>query len=719
MHRLHVEVDVEECVLTRKEWCLAVSYSLVALCPFGSSMPRDAPHRRRSGGEARLLVSASSAASTDTAVSVRDDSTDDNATFGLWAGVAVTVNYIIGTGLLGIPAAFAKAGVLLGPLLMLGGAVVMNASKDFILEAMARAEALHKASNIVTLALREARTHPTPLILPADPDYVVAKIKFEITDMFKLFVGRSAVPVYALLLSMYMYGGLVSYTSVWSASWSANVGLPWLNGGATCNIEDGGAGCHSLYTTWLLLFSALAVPLSCMDLEEQLPVQVIMFAARLLVVALFTGTVVAGFGCDGVVFAELAPGGLPPTPLAALSGLPVIIPVAIFAFIFHHSVPGLSQPIANKRSLRRVFAVALVIVTVAYASIGLFIALAFGEGVASQCSLNWRQYVGCMAKPANYTGYGAAGLSAAPACTSASTWADNGTCIDYTARPLYATIISFIVLIFPALDVLSAFPLNAVTLGNNLMSACLGDAALEPPTAAEEREYIATRGRVRGSSDEGDDGVDVDAGTPLAASISARHAASPPKPWYLRTKRGHRLTKVMFRLLAAVPPVVIAAFVTDLGNILQFTGLVGVGIAFTIPALLRIYSLARSRVVFAHVSRMLLPRIGAATVAEVDAAAPMPSVRSAIAVNTGVGVGSKLPSDVTDAEIDAAITEGLALPISLREALTAYPSIDSGMRTPYTAGATRHHGAQAMLFISLIVGAYVLVQTAIDSTKPK
>ena len=53
-------------------------------------------------------------------------------------------------------------------------------------------------------------------------------------------------------------------------------------------------------------------------------------------------------------------------------------------------------------------------------------------------NLYWRYYEGCKASPDAHT----------------SAWAQFA---------------KFVILIFPALDVMSAYPLNAMTLGNNLM----------------------------------------------------------------------------------------------------------------------------------------------------------------------------------------------------------------------------------------------------------
>lgn len=96
--------------------------------------------------------------------------------------------------------------------------------------------------------------------------------------------------------------------------------------------------------------------------------------------------------------------------------------------------------------------------------------------------------------------------------------------------PMYARLLSFFVVLFPAFDVASAYPLNAYTLGNNIMSA-----------------------------------------------------------WYghdMRKEEKRRWKSNLFRLIAAVPPIVGARFVRDLGSITDYTGLIAFVIMFIFPALL-------------------------------------------------------------------------------------------------------------------------------------
>jgi len=404
--------------------------------------------------------------------------------FSLPVAVAFTVNYIMGCGFLGIPSAFVASGVALGPAVVVLFGLLMNASKDFVLEALGRAEALARMPRRVDEALRDAKAaagaapggggggggarEAAARALAAGPreeDYLVSsRGTFELTDLFFVFFGRAARTAYMAVLSMYLYGGLWAYSVVFAASFAANVPVTFLNGGRTCNVEEDGSACAGNFFVWLGVFALLAVPLSCLELKEQVYVQVLMFCARILVVLLMAGTVLAGYGCGrggGTVFADMGPGepaaagsgAAGAAPLLRLAGLSHVMPVSIYAFIFHHSVPVLSQPVADKRSLRTVFLVAFLIVGAAYAGLGVVLAGWFGEHVDAQCNLNWRQYVGCAAPHAD------------------------GSPVTLGDRSGAAAAVSFVVLIFPALDVLSAFPLNAVTLGNNLMSACYGAAA--------------------------------------------------------------------------------------------------------------------------------------------------------------------------------------------------------------------------------------------------
>ena len=438
----------------------------------------------------------------------------------------------------------------------------MNITKDFMLETMARAESFVHLREHLRLTLQSSSSSSTSIstTLKTIPDeqYLVSSSRtFEVTDLFGTFLGSRARTIYVSILSGYMYGALWAYSTVFAASFSANVPVFFLNNGNTCNIEEEGTQCLGPFFVWLGVFALLSIPLSCLELKEQVYVQVTMFIARLLVVLLMTGTALGGYACDGIVFADMSKDHKPDTPLFTFAGLSTVMPVSIYAFIFHHSVPILSQPVKDKTSLPKVFRYAFIIVGTAYASLGLILAIWFGSHVDGQCNLNWRQYVGCVAPHSD------------------------GSPVTLNDRTTGAMVVSFIILIFPALDVLSAYPLNAITLGNNLLSAVHSNIEI---------------GTMNHTTDEEHD-------HPSSSSSNKSWAN-----WFMsfRTMSVQARRRIMFRLIAAVPPVIAGALSTfygiNLTQILSFTGLIGVAIAFGIPSFLRLWSFTRQRAILTLLS---------------------------------------------------------------------------------------------------------------------
>ena len=102
---------------------------------------------------------------------------------------------------------------------------------------------------------------------------------------------------------------------------------------------------------------------------------------------------------------------------------------------------------------------------------------------------------------------------------------------------MWATAIILIVVLFPAIDVLSAFPLNGITLGNNIHAAFFSN--------------------------------------------------NP-------ARMSNRKISIVFRLAAAIPPVIGACIVRDLDVILSYVGLLGFVITFVFPPLLNMISKRRA-----------------------------------------------------------------------------------------------------------------------------
>mmetsp|Transcript_34396 Transcript_34396/g.67675 ORF Transcript_34396/g.67675 Transcript_34396/m.67675 type:complete len:631 (-) Transcript_34396:360-2252(-) len=350
-----------------------------------------------------------------------------------------------------------------------------------------------RAGKIAGLRRRKAeQKEKASDLLPCE----VGSRKFEVTELCLMFMGKKSLASYMTVTGLYLYGALWAYTSVFANALVSALPPDW--------------GCG--YGEFVAVFALIVVPLSLMDLKEQVAVQVSLSVCRLIMVAAMVGTIYRAILTEGEEHFDPSPSSERSNPPARWGGLYVLLPVAAYAVIFHHSIPGLSQPVADRSKLSSIFGSVFVITSLSYCLIGIVVGYYFGSSCETSANINWSGYHGGTGVLVPVEGGGFQRVDVA--------W--------------WARIISGYVVCFPALDVISAFPLNAITLGNNLLGAYYGEKI---------------------------------------------HKAE--KCWKNRTR---------FRFYACIPPIMGALFVRDLGTITDYTGVTGFAIAFSFPALLFIYS---------------------------------------------------------------------------------------------------------------------------------
>jgi hypothetical protein len=150
-----------------------------------------------------------------------------------------------------------------------------------------------------------------------------------------------------------------------------------------------------------------------------------------------------------------------------------------------------------------------------------------------------------------------------------------------TSPPFFIVVLRFcstIVVIFPAVDTISIFPLIANTLGNNLLSS-YGTWSIRKTArwivrfnAFKDEGFASAVEEV--FSDKRYDSLDVDEKR-LVLEKSADAAS------------------VLWRVLASVPPVLASIIASDLSFSLQLAGIAGIYVAFIAPSLLQIQSLRK------------------------------------------------------------------------------------------------------------------------------
>ncbi|GAB9467257.1 Transmembrane protein [Globisporangium polare] len=408
---------------------------------------------------------------------------------------AFTVNYILGVGSLGIPYAFYRAGLLMSNLMIVLVTLISYMTVMWVSESVARA----REASIVKYINEKSRLFvddDNALMLKNSSDFDDFP---EVTQLCDRFLGKVGSRLYQLSLLGLMYGGLLGYSQVFVNSFLTQV------------TSIGGVEITSLHAAGV--FAVIVIPLSCSDLTEQIHVQLLMsivrFGALLIMIAsasyaMYADPYDSGMTASGSATAEASKAPyISDYKLADLSGFGVMFSTGVFSQLFQHSVPGLLAPLGreNQSKSHAIFGGTLITTMLFYICLGSVCSLYFGPKIASSVNLNWADF----------------------------TW---GLATSASLLPFWAKVMSTIVVIFPALDTLSVYPLISVTLGDNM-------------------------------------------------------AAVVPKSWS-DAVGGKPFWKLVCRFGASIPPLLISVFVTDLSLTLQFSGMSGIYVAFFAPALLQL-----------------------------------------------------------------------------------------------------------------------------------
>jgi hypothetical protein len=395
-----------------------------------------------------------------------------------------------------------------------------------------------------------------------------------VLELVLRFLGPWGKTFYQTILMMLMFVGLIAYTQVFVNTFISQL-FPTLS---------------TFFPS--LLFGMIAIPLSCIDLAEQISIQVIMSILRFLSLAtLLFGTLVALF-IDPHPSSTSSPSSsspsssssldeIDPIPYYQFTGFGLMFTTAIFSQLFQHSVPGLIRPlqIKDKQHVSTIFSFALFTTGSIYICIGIICTIYFKSFINQAINLNFVNYYWGLSPPSppELGGDGPSGASPGDGGDG-----NEGMSSKYISQYLFFLFIKFLsmlIVLFPALDTLSVFPLIANTLGNNFHAAF-------PKGYKQTSKYLQY---LPHSMIE----ILLKSSATSSSSSSARELISITPTAYSPTNSylTRRLTLRLWRLFVAFPPVIISMYVTNLSLTLQFAGTCGVIVALVIPALLQYYSL--------------------------------------------------------------------------------------------------------------------------------
>ncbi len=362
---------------------------------------------------------------------------------------------------------------------------------------------------------RESFVKRIESIVESAPTGGEGRSDFEVSTLVKAFLGPLGTSCYQLSLLVLTFVGLMAYCQVFVKSFNSQLH------------QD------EHFFVPVSIFSAIVVPLSCIDLTAQVNIQVGMSIMRFITLGVLVIGLIFAITFDKMDSSEAsdhvarAPFTSPHVPIFNYGGLGVMFSTSVFSQLFQHSVPGLTRPLSdqNKLKIPNIFGAALVTTSVLYIAIGCLSVLYFGSRILQSVNLNFVDFRwGCSSSLTN------------------------------DSISILATSLSLLVVIFPAFDTLSIYPLIAHTLGSNILASS--------PSLRGVFTYVAQY---------------------IVCGFCERCGNSTED----QHRQVHKVTLVISRLSAAIPPIILCFYVTELAVTLQIAGVCGIFVALVAPALLQ------------------------------------------------------------------------------------------------------------------------------------
>ncbi|EQC35976.1 hypothetical protein SDRG_06718 [Saprolegnia diclina VS20] len=356
------------------------------------------------------------------------DPTDASAmgvkTFGSVVAVALTLNFMVGTGCFGLPFAFSVAGIGLTSIFLIVGFLGALLTMNYTLEAMARSEGVLSSEDPPVNRLTYRKT--------------------EFSTMSELFAGKAGYIVVQTVLIFYCMGTLWAYASIFASS-VASVFQTFVLGNV-CDVyaANASSGCLESYYAFMALFAVMSIVLVLMDLGDQASIQKVLSGYRLLAFGIMLSTIAFKLSVDGADAIS--------TRLAARAhwafnwqSFGAGFGPTLLALNCQYNMPSALQPLelSHKGHARRITYVSMTMAAFCYFFLGLLGALAFDE-VNPLASLMWSSFSGC----------------------------GNGWSTCPSGQPtLFGSLVHLMVVMFPVVNVTSSFPMIGHTVGGNILTS--------------------------------------------------------------------------------------------------------------------------------------------------------------------------------------------------------------------------------------------------------
>jgi amino acid permease len=456
----------------------------------------------------------------------------EGQSFSTTIGLLYVFNLIVGTGALALPKAFQTAGYFLGTLLLLVSAFMSYVCATFIIETMSVSNAILKRnrdSEVNQLYGLESSNDETEA--SAEENYIQQKRSFDITqkvelsEMAYLVLGKIGVVMTYIFLTLYLFGDLAIYSTTVPKS-LMNV----LCESPNTTIITNDLPCYkdhlddfsrlSVYRICVALFACFCFPMVIAGMTKtkyiQLATTVSRWTAFTLMICLAS--------------MQLLKEGPQATPPAAdIKGFGSLFGVSIYAFMCHHSIPGLLTPIRNKKNFNYKLIGVYSVIFIFYCTLSVTGSFAFSV-VQDVYTLNFLH--------------------------------DDKTSLFYS-------LIDYFLALFPVFTLTSSYIIVAITLSNNLKVLL----TMLRNTNNSEINNTESEALLESSSDREDV---IDLRSPAPTTSTANHSVF-----------FDQVSPFLFPCIAIFLPTILSFFNDNVLVLASITGSYpGVGVQFIIPSCL-------------------------------------------------------------------------------------------------------------------------------------
>ncbi|VUZ57710.1 unnamed protein product [Hymenolepis diminuta] len=287
-------------------------------------------------------------------------------TYSRLFGFIFLFNLILGTGALALPRAFKDAGWLITAILLAFVGFMSYVPATFVIESMAIGNALKRNRQSSYANEENANEDEEPLTESQikSSDFEI-DVKYELGELFRNFAGKVWTVIFYVTICIYIYGDLSIYAAAVAKSLRD----------VTCNTSDNslnetdlcwspkGLSRAAVYRLYLGGFTCALGPFFFFNVSKTRWLQMSTMIARWVAIILMSSIAIARIiefpNVPRLALHQLPsyvsllgpPPVRPNPPMANFKNLPTAFGMCVYAFMCHHSLPGVITPIDNKRRL--------------------------------------------------------------------------------------------------------------------------------------------------------------------------------------------------------------------------------------------------------------------------------------------------------------------------------------------------------------------------------